>query len=145
MQIQKISFEATRAFAPFFLDYIHQKESLQSFYNRFPTTKNLHNQLSDKATSFPESNRSILVESLEQQYKDFDVSEQVKSNLQKLKHKNTFTVTTGHQLNIFTGPLYFIYKIVTVINTCRKLKETYPHYDFVPVYWMASRIMITRD
>jgi bacillithiol biosynthesis cysteine-adding enzyme BshC len=47
-------------------------------------------------------------------------------------------VTTGHQLNIFTGPLYFIYKIVTVINACIELKKAYPEYNFVPVYWMAS-------
>ncbi|MEM7110661.1 MAG: bacillithiol biosynthesis cysteine-adding enzyme BshC, partial [Bacteroidota bacterium] len=49
-----------------------------------------------------------------------------------------FTVTTGHQLNLFTGPLYVIYKIITVINTCRHLAEQYPDYNFVPLYWMAS-------
>src|SRR5690606_14249159 len=36
------------------------------------------------------------------------------------------------------GPLYFIYKIITVINTCKQLKQAYPEYDFVPVNWMAS-------
>ena len=41
-------------------------------------------------------------------------------------------------MNIFTGPLYFIFKIVTVINTCKQLKIQYPEYDFVPVYWMAT-------
>ncbi|HYC85319.1 MAG TPA: bacillithiol biosynthesis cysteine-adding enzyme BshC, partial [Chryseosolibacter sp.] len=40
--------------------------------------------------------------------------------------------------NIFTGPLYFIYKIVTVINTCKELGRRHPHFKFVPVYWMAS-------
>jgi uncharacterized protein YllA (UPF0747 family) len=55
-----------------------------------------------------------------------------------LLEENTFTVTTGHQLNIFTGPLYIIYKIVTTINLARALKNAYPEYNFVPVYWMAS-------
>src|SRR5690606_31373268 len=45
---------------------------------------------------------------------------------------------TGHQLNIFTGPLYFIYKIVTAINLAKELKTAYPDNDFVPVYWMAT-------
>jgi bacillithiol biosynthesis cysteine-adding enzyme BshC len=51
---------------------------------------------------------------------------------------NTFTITTGHQLNIFTGPLFFIYKIVAAINMAKILKEKYSSYNFVPVYWMAS-------
>src|SRR5690606_12180634 len=45
---------------------------------------------------------------------------------------------TGHQLNLFTGPLYFIYKIVTTINLALELKIAYPEKNFVPVYWMAT-------
>ena len=52
--------------------------------------------------------------------------------------KNTYTVTTGHQLNIFTGPLYFIYKIFSTINLTEILKKKYPKHDFVPIYWMAT-------
>jgi bacillithiol biosynthesis cysteine-adding enzyme BshC len=55
-----------------------------------------------------------------------------------LADSKTFTVTTGHQLNLFTGPLYFIYKIVATINLAEKLKQAYPERHFVPVYWMAS-------
>ena len=35
-------------------------------------------------------------------------------------------------------PLYFIYKIVSTINLCIKLKEKYPKFNFIPIYWMAS-------
>ena len=138
MQIQKIPFEATHAFTPFFLDYIHQKESLKPFYGRFPVIENFKDQLTEKSGSFPMQHRDVLVASLLNQYKNFDTPDAVKANLEKLKHQNTFTITTGHQLNIFTGPLYFIYKIITVINTCKQLKQAYPQHDFVPVYWMAS-------
>ncbi|MBX2968595.1 MAG: bacillithiol biosynthesis cysteine-adding enzyme BshC [Cyclobacteriaceae bacterium] len=138
MQIQKIPFEAIHAFTPFFLDYIHQKESLKPFYNRFPTIENFKDQLAEKSGSFPVQHREILVASLLNQYENVDKTDAVKANLEKLKRPNTFTITTGHQLNIFTGPLYFIYKIVTVINTCKQLKQAYPQHDFVPVYWMAS-------
>ena len=55
-----------------------------------------------------------------------------------LKSGNTYTVTTGHQLNIFAGPLYFLFKIVTAIKLSRQLKEKFPDKNFVPVYWMAS-------
>ena len=41
-------------------------------------------------------------------------------------------------MNLFTGPLYFIYKIVSTINLCKQLKLQYPEHNFVPVYWMAT-------
>src|SRR6185369_3716909 len=81
---------------------------------------------------------NILADVLQKQYHDLKPNDLVSQNINLLRDKKTFTVTTGHQLNIFTGPLYFIFKIVTVINTCKKLKEAYPDYNFVPVYWMAS-------
>ena len=83
-------------------------------------------------------NRELMADRLASQYIDFTISESVKNNLTSLQNPKTFTVVTGHQLNIFTGPLYFIYKIVTVINACKKLKAAYPDFHFVPVYWMAS-------
>jgi len=138
MHIQKISFEATQSFTPFFLDYIRQKESLKPFYHCFPSIENFANQIKEKSASYSKQNRETLVESLNRQYKNYDLHVALKNNLELLKSENTFTITTGHQLNIFTGPLYFIYKIITVINTCKKLKEAYPTYNFVPVYWMAS-------
>lgn len=138
MQIQKIPFEDTHSFTPFFLDYIQQKESLKSFFNRFPLVENCKAQIAEKLKAYPEKNRKALTDALVRQYKNYDVHDAVKNNLQVLSSEKTFTVTTGHQLNIFTGPLYFIYKIVTVINACKKLKEAYPKYDFAPVYWMAS-------
>jgi bacillithiol synthase len=138
MQLEKIALSDTNAFSPFFLDYLEQKKELQNFYQRFPILDNFKGQLSDKGSAFPQANRIILNKSLTKQYGDLPTAEAVKKNLTSLTDTKTFTVTTGHQLNIFTGPLYFIFKIVTVINACQKLKAAYPDYHFVPVYWMAS-------
>ena len=71
-------------------------------------------------------------------YADVLRSEQVQTNIEKLSQANCFTVTTGHQLSLATGPLFFLYKILHVIKQCEELKESYPEYEFVPVYWMAS-------
>lgn len=138
MQLHKISLAETRSFSPFFLDYISQKDSLKDFYHRFPLIQNFKQQLAEKASSFPGNNRRLLSQTLTRQYEGLKISEKVSGNLQLLNEATTFTVTTGHQLNIFTGPLYFIYKIVTVINTCKALQAHYPGFNFVPVYWMAS-------
>ncbi len=138
MQNTKLDFSQTHSFSPFFLDYISQHSSLQKYYNRFPTQENFKDQLKEKENSFPKSTRSILTEVLTTQYKELETTAAVDANIKLLADQKTFTITTGHQLNIFTGPLYFIYKIVTVINTCKELKKVYPEYNFVPVYWMAS-------
>jgi len=58
--------------------------------------------------------------------------------IDSLNDEHTFTVCTGHQLCLFTGPLYFIYKIVSAIKLAAELKIKYSQYNFVPVYWMAT-------
>lgn len=138
MQHKKIPLADTKAFSSFFLDYINQKESLKPFYHRFPLPENFKDQITEKSRSFSHHHRSVLASSLEKQYAGLKTSQAVSSNIASLRDANTFTITTGHQLNIFTGPLYFIYKIVTVINACRQLKAMHPDRNFVPVYWMAS-------
>ena len=88
--------------------------------------------------SFQIQSRIVLAESLKKQYKNIETSEASLKNIESLKSTNTFTITTGHQLNLFTGPLYFLYKIVSTINLSNQLKEHYPDYNFVPIYWMAT-------
>lgn len=134
----KIPLADTKAFSPFFLDYIQQKDSLRPFYEQFPTLENFNNPLTKKSKSFSSETRTVLTTALQRQYKNITLTDRVNENISALADSKTFTVTTGHQLNIFTGPLYFIFKIVTVINTCKQLRAKYPDYKFVPVYWMAS-------
>lgn len=138
MRVQKIPFAETNSFSSFFLDYIQQKETLKKFYSLFPELKNFDAQIQNKKKTFPGAHRDTLVTALQSQYKNLTQKEAVKSNINLLTQPNTFTITTGHQLNIFTGPLYFIYKIVTVINACKELKKKFPENNFVPVYWMAT-------
>ena len=138
MQHKKIPFADTKAFSAFFLDYIQQKESLNPFYHLFPEIENFKEQIGEKSKSFPALHRAVLVSTLQKQYQSLKIADPVARNISALADPNTFTVTTGHQLNIFTGPLYFIYKIVTVINVCKRLKAAFPDFHFVPVYWMAS-------
>jgi len=135
MQVHRIPLADTNAFSNFFTDYIEGKKELKPFYGLFPTPENFKDQLKAKG-SF--SNRTVLHQSLIRQNGKLKITDTVSSNIELLKHSKTFTITTGHQLNIFTGPLFFVYKIVAVINACKELKKRYPEYNFVPVFWMAS-------
>ena len=91
-----------------------------------------------KRVHFSKDTRSVLADVLQEQYAAVEMTKAVSNNLELLAKENTFTITTGHQLCLMTGPLYFIYKIVSTINLCKQLKTRYPKSNFVPVYWMAS-------
>jgi bacillithiol synthase len=137
MIITHIPYSRTNAFSKLVVDYTSQELHLKSFLNRFPELKAFEAQMKEKQ-SFSQAQRESLVKVLEKQYGNLEKSPALELNLALLRQEKTFTVTTGHQLNLFTGPLYFVYKIVSTIKTCRLLKEAYPEYEFVPVYWMAS-------
>ncbi|WP_337043184.1 bacillithiol biosynthesis cysteine-adding enzyme BshC [Emticicia sp. 17c] len=132
MPLQTLELKAVGAFPKLFLDYITKNETLAPFYNQFPDLEGFRKAIQSRA--FTQEKRQTLVTALEKQYANIDS----KPDFSVLLNEKTFTVTTGHQLNIFTGPLYVIYKIVTIINLAKKLKAEFPDYNFVPVYWMAS-------
>lgn len=138
MKKELLSFEQTGAFSSFFLDYSGNKPELKDFFSRFPSVANFAEQIHEKKRAFSAESRLVLKTSLEKQYTEIKPTGAVRQNIDLLVSDNTFTVVTGHQLNIFSGPLYFIYKIVSTINACKQLKTAYPEYAFVPVYWMAS-------
>lgn len=133
-----ISYQNSGYFSPLMNAYLDQNKKLQSLYNRFPTLENFEKQLFEKQENFKNTNRVILVQTLQTQYKNLVVSQLTEQNIESLKVNNTFTITTGHQLNLFSGPLYFLYKIISTINLTAELKAKYPAYNFVPIYWMAT-------
>ncbi len=136
-----LSYREARFFTNLMTDYLEQKEDVKPFYHRFPNLENFEEQIREKKENFSSeaaSKRAVLVEVLQEQYEEIDISEATKKNIELLKEENTFTVTTGHQLNLFTGPLYFLYKIINAINLAKELKSAYPDFNFVPVYWMAT-------
>ena len=133
-----IAYRNTNYFSDLMLDYLEEKENLRKFYGQFPKLENFKTQIEQKKSSFSAEHRKVLVQALQQQYQHIEASALTQKNIVALGEPNTFTVTTGHQLNLFTGPLYFLYKIISAINLAEELKANYPDHHFVPVYWMAS-------
>lgn len=78
--------------------------------------------------------RQLLVSKIKEQYKDVSSSDFTKKHIEALLAENTYTLTTAHQPSLLTGPLYYIYKILSVINLSTQLKETHPNHSFVPVF-----------
>lgn len=138
MDIDCLTLKKTGYFSELICDYIDEKKELKPFYNRYPNIENFEGQIKEKAIHFPEGHRAVLYDALLKQYDRFNVSSKTKNNLIMLREPTTFTVVTGHQLNLFTGPLYFLYKIISTIKLTVQLKKEYPKYNFVPIYWMAT-------
>ena len=134
---QTIPLFDTQLFSNLFLDYIKAGDNTKELYTHHIYKTDIEAYL--KANAFSNVKREVLVAALTQQANLVEnTSELSKKNIQDLLKSNVFTVTTGHQLCLFTGPLYFIYKIISTINLAKELQQQFPEKQFVPVYWMAS-------
>lgn len=157
----QISYRSTGLFSVLINDYIETKGTAQSFVN-YAASKEGYKKAIEQRASFP-TNRKVLVEVLQNQYtqlakevndasvlnsnnnnalnnslNNIETFKLVNDNVNLLLKENTFTVTTAHQPNVFTGPLYFFYKILHTIQLAAELKKQFPKNNFVPVYYMGS-------
>ena len=131
-----IDYKDTGYFSRTLVDYIQQDGKLAPFYQYGPDIDGIKKAVEDrKSNSY---NRAVLVSELSKQYEALEISEKLKQNLSLLSKENTYTITTAHQPNIFTGPLYFVYKILHAIRLAESLQKELPAYNFVPVYYMGS-------
>lgn len=131
-----LSFEQTGYFSKIIIDYSNQSPSLQPFYKHAVSLEGIGAAI--KARQSVQPNRNLLVSELQKQYASIDTTAIVQQNIQQLLQPDTYTITTAHQPAIFTGNLYFIYKIVHVIKLAEKCKQEFPDSHFVPVFWMGS-------
>ena len=127
-----IDFQTSKLFSKKFNEFILNEKKSDSY----PTYDNIKNFAS--SVSFSSKNRELLHAEFKNQYTNTKINSVVRDNIESILSDNTYTITTGHQLNIFTGPLYVIYKIISCIKLAENLNNKFPDKKFVPVYWMAS-------
>ncbi len=132
MKKETIRFQDTGNFSKKFLDFIegNKKE------DHFPNEKNIIRGI--EKINFSTDKRKTLHSEITSQYGPLEISDRLTKNIELLLSDNSYTVTTGHQLNVCTGPLYVIYKIISTIKLADSLSKKYPNHNFIPVYWMAS-------
>ena len=133
---EQVAYPLTGYFSSLVSDYLEANQKLAPFYTHQPNIDGIKAAMAAR-DSF-NTPRVALVDALNKQYDNIKASELVTANIQSLVNKKTYTVTTAHQPNIFTGPLYFIYKIAHTIALSRSLEKQIPGAHFVPVYYMGS-------
>jgi len=136
MNITTFDFKDIPQFSDTDKAYTLGDKSLRPFYEHEVTLEAFEKVIAQK--NFEESKRHILVEELGKQYEGVAASTATLANIEKLKEANCYTIITAHQPNLFTGPLYSIYKIISTINLVEKLSKQYPEQQFVPIFWTGE-------
>ena len=136
MTKEVVSYPTARSHSQLMLDYLERADQLQPFY-KYPFSIDAFSSIiQDK--QFDVDNRKILSQALSEQYQGIATSQRVLDNIASLQQEKTFTITTAHQPNVFTGRLYFIYKIIDAINATEQLNQAFPDHHFVPMYYMGG-------
>lgn len=135
-QSQYIPYSQTGKFTKIVIDYINKVPQLSDFYEHPVSLKGIKAAIAERKKFH--TNRQLLFEQFTNQYKDFEDCEAIKANIHALSSENTFTICTAHQPNVFTGHLYFVYKILHTIKLADSLRKELPEYNFVPVFFMGS-------
>ncbi len=130
------SIDSTSYFSNLIKDYLNEEAHLSPYITDFPSLDAIGNQLEKK--HFSEVARMNLYNRLVAQYEGIAISDSVKLNMEKLQWHNTYTVCTAHQPSVFTGYLYFIYKIAHTIRLAYSCKQQYPDFEFVPIFYIGS-------
>jgi bacillithiol biosynthesis cysteine-adding enzyme BshC len=121
---------------PFFSEkdkaYMSGDERYAAFFEHPPQIESFANVIKLKAHQ--NIDRQLLVDQIREIYSKRQISAQQESNISHLKDELTFTITTAHQPSLFTGPLYYIYKICSALKLVAQCNMHYPEYRFVPIF-----------
>jgi bacillithiol biosynthesis cysteine-adding enzyme BshC len=132
----RLPYRQTGYFSKTVLDYIDQVSTIKPFFAHPPSLVGITQAI--EARQHFKTDRETLVRELKKQYNGVNTSPKVLANIESLSSASTFTITTAHQNNLFTGPLYFIYKILHAIRLSEYLRQSLPAYQFVPLFYIGS-------
>jgi bacillithiol biosynthesis cysteine-adding enzyme BshC len=136
MQITRIPFPEVPQFSKRDVAYATGADDLRPFFKYPVTLAAFADVMADKAQD--NTDRQLLVTELLAQYEGMKEADTARTQVQRMLESKVFTVITAHQPSLFTGPLYFIYKICSTINLSRQLNECYPDSHVVPLFIMGG-------
>ncbi len=118
-------------------DYVSAFSNVQDFFEYHPDLPESWMNRRRWLLEHPLPHRAELVEGLRHYNRLLQNHDAAMKNIEKLANHNTFAVVGGQQAGILTGPLYVIYKAITLIKLAESLEEKTGE-AVVPVFWIAS-------
>lgn len=87
-----------------------------------------------RSESFP---RRDLIKVFRAQYGRARIHPQIETNLKRLEDQRSCVVIGGQQAGLLTGPLYTLYKAITIIQLAQR-EEKRLGVPVIPVFWIAG-------
>ena len=117
-------------------DYLAQVPDFQPFYQHAPLNPDFPAIAAAKAAQAVD--RALLAEVIRGQYasQGLETGQQVAQNLERLARPDSFTITTGHQLVLFGGPMFTVYKVLSTILLAERLSSQ--GMNVLPVFWIHT-------
>ncbi len=131
-----IDFKDTNSFSSLVNDYLNNDKSLAPFY-AFSVDEAGIEKAIEQRKNYP-IDRALLHRTIRKDYTGYTLGVRLQDNIDALLSEDCFTICTAHQPNIFTGHLYFIYKIIHAVKLAESLSKQHERIQFVPVYYMGS-------
>ncbi|GAB4421448.1 MAG: bacillithiol biosynthesis cysteine-adding enzyme BshC [Bacteroidia bacterium] len=117
-------------------DYLQGIPSLRPFYQYPIATPDFGAVMADKGRETID--RQLLAQVIASQYEGLDPGPAVLRNIARLAQPDSYTVTTGHQLVLFGGPMFTVYKVLHTLVLAAALEARHPGATIVPVFWIHT-------
>ena len=131
MKVEKVQLSER----PLIDDYKNNFDRVEEFftYNPYDNTSFEKRYQYIRENDYP---RQEICQTLEEYNRQLGVSEKTLINIERLANQETAVAITGQQAGVLTGPLYTLYKAMTVIQLAHDL--TAKGMETVPLFWIAS-------
>lgn len=116
--------------------YLSGHSSLRPFYSYPIQQPDFAQIIADKSKE--NIDRKLLQAVIRDQYEGLELSPLSQQHLEWLGQDNCFTITTGHQLVLYGGPMFTAYKVLSAAKLAKQLGEQFQQYRFVPIFWIHT-------
>jgi bacillithiol synthase len=121
-----------------FNDYIFSYKKLKKYFHYdFHNPGSFKKRAEHVSATYDNSLRARISDRLVYINKSFGCNTAVIKNCESLKDPDTMVVIGGQQPGLFTGPVFIIYKIFSIIKLAGYLSD-FLNLKVIPVFWNAS-------
>ncbi|WP_332647959.1 bacillithiol biosynthesis cysteine-adding enzyme BshC [Lysinibacillus sp. 54212] len=131
MKLEQISLPVSNTLLD---DYWSEQASIHSFFSYKFNERSFEERA--RYLNQKKYNRERLAEVIRSYMKRYGMSPQVEQHLQQLQ-EGAVAVVGGQQAGVLTGPLYSVYKAITVILLAKEQQEKL-NIQVVPLFWVAG-------
>lgn len=134
MSENAISFRNIPKTTRLFQDFLYDFDRVAEFYESAGSIESLAERAQRIVRdTYP---RDQIADALEAQNRAAGAGDATFANIARLRESDSVVVITGQQAGLFSGPLFTLYKALTVIKLSAQLRDQ--GVSAVPMFWIAS-------